>query len=694
MIDWQVPMSQPILPNLQSPSARLEHMLEEAIAARRAGRYQEALDRLGACDPLLTSGPVRRALRVALPHERGLAALGLGRAAAARDSLLLALERADGEPTLVDPLRAALASLRLMGGDIHATREILKDRGRDRRGTLMALARTQLYEGQTSKAETTLQTCEQAPGGISALAPPSTALRCLAAIWAGRTDQAQMLYDGVSTGGSPYWDLVRLVILRALWAQSGDGRYLQLALGAAEQLRFQTDPTVPPGMGAAAAAHHAVLLSLSGDTAMAVDAADQALSRLGELTLPEWPRQAILHDLAVVYRDGDQRDLWQQMLDARLAIDQHSWPERMTQLTGPRARMAVALPASAVNGDSGGIALTDIALKMVEDPRPPHLTILAGLCSHAAATGGQWKGSDGHTFARVGTALVGSDSSKTPRVDLIDVDGAGTITLYGARPNAFSASDTGVLARLHTGANAVLATRHQRAQLLDAIAVADTGRKHAEGTLESMRRPGMAPRHDAAFGSVLGRSPRLREVLDRLAAMRPLTLPVLIEGATGTGRRHLAQAFAALGGEVGAPAPILDLALIPAATQLDAIEECLRPRAEGGPALLILAHGEHLSARSWSVVRTRLSAMPRIVITLDKAAETSVAVQIRAELLAGHVMLPGLDERLEDLPLLLDGFVREVGRRPEDLSTAARAVLARRIWPGHIQELRTAVQHA
>ncbi|TNF34513.1 MAG: hypothetical protein EP329_07135, partial [Deltaproteobacteria bacterium] len=35
-----------------------------------------------------------------------------------------------------------------------------------------------------------------------------------------------------------------------------------------------------------------------------------------------------------------------------------------------------------------------------------------------------------------------------------------------------------------------------------------------------------------------------------------------------------------------------------------------------------------------------------------------------------------------------------VGRRPDEVSTAARALLARRAWVGHVAELRTAVHQA
>jgi DNA-binding NtrC family response regulator len=64
------------------------------------------------------------------------------------------------------------------------------------------------------------------------------------------------------------------------------------------------------------------------------------------------------------------------------------------------------------------------------------------------------------------------------------------------------------------------------------------------------------------------------------------------------------------------------------------------------------------------------------------------------EVMSSRVAVPGLDERLEDLPLLIDHFAREVGKRPDDLSTAARALLARRAYPGQVAELRSAIRAA
>ncbi len=676
------------------PSTRIAAAVEEAAEARAAGRHREAVDRLSTAATLLGTGPVRRELRVALARELGLAWLALDKPRDARDQLMLAHERADGEPALADPLRAALAALELMSGDALRARRWLDGRGRDRRATLIELARAALFEGQIDEAEELLQACEQAPGGTSGVAPPSTALRCMAAVWTGRAEQARMLYDGVAASESDHWQLVRRAILRTVWVGAGGGRYLRLALGAAEQLRFDPRRDAPlPGVAAAAAAHHALLLILTGDLGLAVDAADAALSHLGDLTLPEWPRQAILHDLAVVYREAGMRERHHGVLERWDAVPTAGWPERMRRVTGARADGAVAPSTRRAGAELLTAGLADVALRLFEDPHEPHAVVLTGLCEHLGAWGARWIDHDGRAIARVGTALAaaGSDGLSVPA--RLDLEGS-WIELYGARASAVSRIDLALLERLAAAARARVHEIERRRALDDALRLADAGRRAAEDALERTRRPGSVEVVGGRFRSVVGRSVPVREILDRLAALAPLRVPVLLDGKSGSGRRHLARALDALGRDDAPPCPIVDAALIPSSEQQATLSRLI---GAGRTGHWIVANAEHLSAAacSWLIgVASDPGAGSRVLVTLDEQADTPVAQRLRASLSAGRIRVPGLDERLEDLPLLIDAFAREVGRRPDEVSTAARAVLARRAWAGHVAELRRAIHQA
>jgi DNA-binding NtrC family response regulator len=62
------------------------------------------------------------------------------------------------------------------------------------------------------------------------------------------------------------------------------------------------------------------------------------------------------------------------------------------------------------------------------------------------------------------------------------------------------------------------------------------------------------------------------------------------------------------------------------------------------------------------------------------------------------IHLPPLRERREDIPLLINAFVREFARqnnkRITGLSADAQDALQRYEWPGNIRELRASIEHA
>ncbi|PYM56066.1 MAG: hypothetical protein DMD79_22030 [Candidatus Rokuibacteriota bacterium] len=62
------------------------------------------------------------------------------------------------------------------------------------------------------------------------------------------------------------------------------------------------------------------------------------------------------------------------------------------------------------------------------------------------------------------------------------------------------------------------------------------------------------------------------------------------------------------------------------------------------------------------------------------------------------VHLPSLRDRVEDIPLLVRGFLSELGNRNgravADVSPTAMELLLRHPWPGNVRELRNAIEHA
>jgi hypothetical protein len=669
-----------------TPSVRIERAIHEAQQARNAGEPAEALPRLAAAVALVGSGPVRRELVVGLHRERALCAVELLDAAGARAALLSAMEAAGSDPGMTDLIRSMMATLDLMSGDPRRAQTQLGERGRDRRASLVAQARLHLHQGATGLAEASLQACERAPGGGSELDPPSAALRALVAVWEGRPEQARVLYDGVGTAENPHWDLVRTLLLRSLWVRTGDARYLRLAIGSAEQLRFGAGAQTVPGLTAAAAGHHAFLLLGNGEVSLALEAADEAFGALGGLSLPEWPRLAVLHDLAVVYRDGDRPERWQRVLDAVGDSPRAAWPERMRLMSGPRAQGALE-PLDRIGGHGGREnVLARVGLSLLEGRTAPEAALLRGLAEAVGAHGAQWRQADGAEVACVGSAWSADD--RTTRVRL-SLPGEESITLNGTTESQLAGLDLDHLARLAATARGLAGDRAREGSLRGAVDRAEAGRREAADALERTRRGPAAAIAGGTFPMVAGRSEALRAVLDQLGMLSKTGLSVLVEGPPGCGRRHLARALHAY--ESGSPerCPVLDMALVPESTMVETLR---RLEAEAAGGVYVVANGEHLTPEAASDLIARIESgtvRGRAVVTLDDAERSPVADALRRSLAAGHVKVPGLDTRIEDLPQLIDAVAVQLGKRPEQVGTAARAVLARRSWPGHVAELRT-----
>lgn len=698
-----------------APAARVERALEEAIAARNEGRTADAIERMTQAIGWLDAGSVRRELRVAIPRELGFAHLVAGDAKAAREALLLALEQAAHDPVLSDPVRAGLATCELMCGAPTRARQMLEGRGRNRRATLSALARIHLYEGETQAAEAALQEADQAPGGTTAtgiLLPPATVLRCLAAVWGGRPDQARMLYDGVSTRDSALWELVRVALLRAVWVQSGDGRYLALAASTAEQLRFSEAPIGMPGFIPAVTAQHAAILSLAGEVAMSIEAADMALAALDEtahLVLPEWPRAAMVADLLLVYRNAGDDARWRRAFALWDGLAWGTWAERMPLVSGPRLKNALASDDARPIEDTGPSTFESLAIRLLEDPRNARLMALRAVGAHAMALGVEWVSAEGLSLGRIGAKLptetgdvsLARGERLPDGVERLGLGSGDTLYLYKAQPEAVRQLDRAAL----DGLARIVSVREGEAKnhnkILDRLTTAEAAQRLAEDRLEQVRRPGTDKGHGGRFPTVIGRSDRLRQVLDRLGTLARVDSHVLLEGLPGSGRRHLAQALFLCESDdpTGSTrAPSLECGLLPAEdeAQVSALER-LEKSAQKSGGMAIVVHPAVLAPLAASWLHERLSAPRpngvRWVLTLDGRDTSDTANALRARV-PSIVRVPGLDERLEDLPLLCDHFTREVGKRPDDLSTATRALVVRKAYPGHVAELRATLRAA
>jgi DNA-binding NtrC family response regulator len=229
------------------------------------------------------------------------------------------------------------------------------------------------------------------------------------------------------------------------------------------------------------------------------------------------------------------------------------------------------------------------------------------------------------------------------------------------------------------------------------------------------------------YGFVVGYAADTHEVCRWIRAVAhqataALDLRTLIIGETGTGKELVAAAIHKLGQPKGAPFVTLNCGAFPtelidselfghrrgAFTSAVADREGALKRATGG--LLFLDEiGDMpigLQARFLRVLEQRTfsplgsdesyALLTQIVSATNHRLDESVREgKFRADLYFRiaqlTVTLPPLRERLEDVPLLVDFFLRQRGLTRAEMDQRAIERMQRYDWPGNIRELRTTV---
>lgn len=225
-----------------------------------------------------------------------------------------------------------------------------------------------------------------------------------------------------------------------------------------------------------------------------------------------------------------------------------------------------------------------------------------------------------------------------------------------------------------------------------------------------------------ALQAIVGRSAPLMESLDVLRKAAALDLPVLLVGETGTGKELFARALHALSPRRHAPFHAINCATIPlelaenelfghergaytGATQahtgwlekltggvlfLDEVAEM--PLVLQAKFLRVMEQGEVTPLGSTDTRHVDL----RVVAATNRSLEEMVCEQsFREDLyhrLCGIVIrLPPLRERLEDIPLLVEHFLRQIGMAPIPWPEEAMRLMMQYSWPGNVRELRSVV---
>ena len=245
--------------------------------------------------------------------------------------------------------------------------------------------------------------------------------------------------------------------------------------------------------------------------------------------------------------------------------------------------------------------------------------------------------------------------------------------------------------------------------------------RRMEMDLQRLREEGQKP------VNLLGESVPMKALRQQLGLMAVTSGRVLIYGESGTGKELVARAIHNLSPRVAEAFVEVNCAAIPE----DLIESELFghrrgsfpgaaedkigkfEKADGGT--LFLDEVGDMSLRTQSKVLRALdeqrfepigalapiTADARVVAATNKNLEEEIErgnfredLFYRLNVIPFYV--PSLRERMEDVPLLADHFLREFttayGRRPKELTAQALQVLGDYSWPGNVRELRNLME--
>ncbi len=336
------------------------------------------------------------------------------------------------------------------------------------------------------------------------------------------------------------------------------------------------------------------------------------------------------------------------------------------------------------------------------------------------------------TSGTEGARRIGGDQYDVIITDLVmnDIDGLGVlakakkelpdaevilITGHGSIPSAVSA--------MQQGAFNYLLKPLDLGQLRAVTERAADAARLRRTNVELQRRL------DEKFGfeEVVGDSPQMREVIERVRRIAPTNATVLIQGQTGTGKELIAQAIHQNSPRKAKPFVALNCAALSenileselfghvkgAFTDASTDRVGKFEYADGGTLFLdevgdmpmptqikllrVLENGEITRVGSNEPIRVNV----RIISATNQNLEEGIAAgtfrsDLYHRLKVVTVRLPALAERSQDIPVLIDHFVKmfakKHGKSIRGVSPSARRRLLTNDWPGNVRELRNVLE--
>lgn len=230
----------------------------------------------------------------------------------------------------------------------------------------------------------------------------------------------------------------------------------------------------------------------------------------------------------------------------------------------------------------------------------------------------------------------------------------------------------------------------------------------------------------AAFGRLIGQSPRMRVLYTLCARLAASDIPVVIEGETGTGKELVAECIHEASARAAAPFVVFDASAVPRGSlELTLFGQAGQPGTtfDGQKGMFELAHGGTLfmdaidelaidvqakvlraidrgeilrvGDAGWRRVNVRVIAATNR--NLDKLVEEQrFRDDLFFRLAVTRLEIPPLRRREGDVPLLAHHFFlrHHQNQNPHETDRAAEDFLTRyegHEWPGNVRELENAV---
>ncbi len=231
-----------------------------------------------------------------------------------------------------------------------------------------------------------------------------------------------------------------------------------------------------------------------------------------------------------------------------------------------------------------------------------------------------------------------------------------------------------------------------------------------------------------AYHNLVGRSPRMTEVFERVARVASSSCNVLVMGETGTGKELVAQAIHTSDVTRHGPLVAVNCAALPeplleselfghergAFTGADRQKEGRFELAKGGTLFLdeigdmplgmqakllrVLQDGRFERVGGTDAIHADCRVIAATNLNLVQAVS---AGRFRQDLFyrlnVFRIEMPPLRDRLEDIPLLVNYFIDKLAERNLPPKTFSRLALSRFLsydWPGNVRELEHVIEQA